>query len=104
MKNSASTLEVLEAIWAIFVWLPRSSWSPRAPPDDTSDRFSFLVKRGLVTELCFLVCLNNALGSFVGPSIFIFSLSPLSSACTVVFPMLILGGIFGQLLSKFLEL
>ena len=30
---------------------------PCAPPDDTSDRFSFRVKGGLAIELCFRVCL-----------------------------------------------
>jgi len=51
-----------------------------APPDDTSDGFSFCVKGGLVIELCFCICLNNGLGSFVGWSIFIFSPSSLGSA------------------------
>ena len=49
-------------------------------PDDTSDRISFRVKGGLVIELCFRVCLNDGLGSFVGRAIFIFSPSPLGSA------------------------
>jgi hypothetical protein len=49
-------------------------------PDDTSDEISFRVKGGLVIELCFRVCLNDGLGSFVGRAIFIFSPSPLGSA------------------------
>jgi len=80
VNNSPSTLQVLGVVWAVVVWLPGSSWSPRAPADDTSDRFSFHVKGGLVIELCFRVCLNDGLGSFVGWPIFIFSPSPLSSA------------------------
>ena len=51
MNNSPSALQVLGAVWAFVVWLPRSSWSPRAPPDDTSGRFPFGVKGGLVIEL-----------------------------------------------------
>jgi len=54
--------------------------SPLAPPDDSSDDFSFRVKGGLVIELCFRVFPNDGLGSFVGWPIFIFSPSPLSSA------------------------
>ena len=53
---------------------------PHAPPDDTSDRFSFRVKGGLAIELCFRVRLNDGLGSFLGWPIFIFSPSPLGSA------------------------
>jgi len=55
VNNSPSDLQVLGAVWVVVVWLPSSSWSPRAPPDDTSDRFSFCVKGGLVIELCFQV-------------------------------------------------
>ena len=80
MNNSPSALQVLGAVWVFVVWLAGSSWSPRAPPDDTSDRFSFCVKGGLVIKLCFHVCLNDGLGSFVGFLIFIFSPSPLGSA------------------------
>ena len=80
MNNSPSALQVLGAVWAIVVWLPSSSWSPRAPQDDTSDRVSFRVKGGLAIELCFWVRLNDGLGSFVGWSILIFSPSPLGSA------------------------
>ena len=80
MNNSRSALEVLGAVWAVVVWLPGSSWSPGAPSDDTSDRLPFRVKGGLVIELCFRVCLNDGLGSFVGRAIFIFSPSPLGSA------------------------
>jgi len=65
--------------WVVVVWLSGVSWSPRAPPDDTSDGFSFRVTGGLVIELCFRVCLNDGLGSFVVWPIFIFSPSPLSS-------------------------
>ena len=78
MNNSPSDLQVLGFVWALVVWLPSSSWSPRAPPDDTSDRFCFHVKGGLVIKFCFLVFLNDGLGLFVGWSIFIFSPSPLS--------------------------
>jgi hypothetical protein len=77
VNNSPSALQVLGVV---VVWLPGSSWSPRAPPDDTSDRFSFRVKGGLAIELCFRVRLNDGLGSFVGWPIFIFSPSPLGSA------------------------
>ena len=42
------------------------TWAPRPPPDDASDGFSFRVKGGLVIELCFRVCPNDGLGSFVG--------------------------------------
>jgi len=80
VNNSCSAPQVLGDVWVVVVWLPSSSWSPHAPPDDTSDRFSFRVKGGLVIELCFRVCLNNGLGSFVGWPNFIFSPSPLSSA------------------------
>ena len=51
MNNSPSALQVLGAVWAFVVWLPRSSWSSRAPSDDTSGRFPFGVKGGLVIEL-----------------------------------------------------
>ena len=74
MNNSPSALQVLGVV---VVWLPGSSWSPCAPPDDTSDRFSFRVKGGLEIELCFRVRLNDGLGSFLGWPIFIFSPSPL---------------------------
>ena len=37
-----------------------------AHTNDTSDRFSFCVKGGLVIELFSWVCLNDDLGSFVG--------------------------------------
>ena len=80
MNNSPKALQVLGAVWAVVVWLLCSSWSPCAPPDDTSDRFSFRVKGGLVIELCFRVCLNDGLWSFVGRPIFIFSPSPIGSA------------------------
>jgi len=80
VNNSPSSLQVLQAVWAVVVWLPGLSWSPHAPPDDTSDRFSFHVKGGLVIELCFLICSKDGLGSFVGWPIFIFSPSPLGSA------------------------
>jgi len=80
VNNSPSDLQVLGALWAVVVWLPSSSWSTRAPPDDTNDMFSFHVKGGLVIEFCFWVCLNNGLGLFVGRLIFTFSPSPLSSA------------------------
>ena len=49
---------------------------PACPLDDTSNRFPFCVKGGLVIELCFRVCLNDGLGSSVGRAIFIFSPSP----------------------------
>ena len=77
MNNSPSALQVLGVV---VVWLPGSSWSPRAPTYDTSDRFSFRVKGGLAIELCFRVRLNDGLGSFVGWPISIFSPSPLGSA------------------------
>jgi len=80
VNNSPYPLQVLGAVCAVLVWIPGSSWSPCAHLDDTSDRFSFRVKGGLVIELCFRVCLNYGLGSFVGCPIFIFSPSPLSSA------------------------
>jgi len=69
-------------VWVVVVWLPGSSWSPHAPapPDDTSNGFSFRVKGGLVIELCFRVYPKDGLGSFVGWPIFIFSPSPLGSA------------------------
>ena len=79
MNNSPSSLQVLGFVWTVVVWLLSSSWSPRALPNDTSERFSFRVKDGLVIELCFWVYLNNGLRSFVGWPIFIFSPSPLSS-------------------------
>ena len=53
---------------------------PRGHPDDTSGGFSLRVKGGLVIELCFRVCPNDGLGSFVGQPILIFSPSPLGSA------------------------
>jgi hypothetical protein len=80
VNNSPSALQVVGAVWVVVVWLPCSSWSPGAPSDDTSDRLPFRVKGGLVIELCFRVCLNDGLGSFVGRPIFIFSPSPLGSA------------------------
>ena len=80
MNNSPSALQVLGAVWVVLVWLPRSSWSPRAPLDDTSDGFSLRVKGGLVIELCFHICPDDGLGSFVCWPIFIFSASPLGSA------------------------
>jgi len=67
-------------VWVVVVWLPGFSWSPLAPPDDTSDNFSFRLKGGLVIELCFHVFPNDDPGSFVGWPIFIFSPSPLGSA------------------------
>jgi len=67
-------------VWVVVVWLPGSSWSPHATPDDTSDGFSFRVKGGLVMELCFHVFPNDGLRSFVGWLIFIFSPFPLGSA------------------------
>jgi len=67
-------------VWVVLVWLPGLSWSPRAPPDDTSDGFSFRVEGGLVIKLCFHVCPYDGLGLFVGWSIFIFSPSPRGSA------------------------
>ena len=79
------------------VWLPDSSWSPRAPLDDTSDGFSFHVKGGLVIMLHFRVFPNDGLGSFVGWPIFIFSPSPLGRTWAVMLAMLILGGICEQL-------
>ena len=67
-------------IWVVVVWLPSSPWSPtHAHPNDTSDRFPFRVKGGLVIELCFQVCLKDGLASFLGWPIFIFSPSPLDS-------------------------
>jgi len=67
-------------IWVVVVWLPSSPWSPtHIPPDDTSDRFPFPVKGGLVIELCFEVFLNDSLGSSIGWLIFIFNPSPLGS-------------------------
>jgi len=63
----------------VVVWLPGSSWSPHAPPDDTSDDFSFHVKGGFVIELLCRVCPNDGLESFVGWPIFVFSPSPLGS-------------------------
>ena len=54
MNNSPSTLQVLGVVWAIVVWLPGSSWSPHAPPNDTSDRFSFHVKGELVIKFFFV--------------------------------------------------
>ena len=80
MNNSPFALEVLGAVWVVVVWLPGLYWSPRAPLDDTSDRFSFRVKGVLEIELCFRVRLNGGLGSFLGWPIFIFSPSPLGSA------------------------
>ena len=63
MNNSPSAVQVLGVV---VVWLPGLSWSPRAPPDDTSDRFSFRVKGGLAIKLCFWDRLNDGLGSFIG--------------------------------------
>ena len=80
MNDSPSALQVLGAVWAVVVWLPDLSWSPRAPLDDTSDRFSFRVKGVLAIELCFWVFSNDGLGLSVGWPIFIFSPSPLGSA------------------------
>jgi len=95
VDNSPSPLQVLGVVYG-FLWcgslarlgpfLPlqmipgNRTWSPRAPPDDTSDGFYFRVKVGLVIELCFYVFPNDGLGSFVGCPIFIFSPSPLDSA------------------------
>ena len=79
MNNSPYPLQVLGVVWVVVVWLPGSSCSPRAPPNDTSEWFSFHVKHGLVIELFFWVCLKDGLGSFVGWQIFIFSPSPLGS-------------------------
>ena len=50
-NNSPSALQVLGFVWTVVVWLLRSSWSPRALPNDTSERFSFRVKGGLVIEV-----------------------------------------------------
>ena len=80
MNNSPSDLQFLGDVWAVVVWLPSSSWSPRSPPDDTRNRFSFRVKGGLLIKFCFHVFLNDGLGSFVGQPILIFSPSPLGSA------------------------
>ena len=53
MNNSPKALQVLGAVWAVVVWLPGSSWSPRAPPDDTSDRFSFPCERWVGNRVVF---------------------------------------------------
>jgi len=66
VKNSPSDLQVLGVVWDVVMWLPSSSWSPHSPPNNTSNKFSFCVKGGLVIELCFWLFLNNGLGSFVG--------------------------------------
>ena len=79
MKNSPSDLQVLGVVWDVVMWLPSSSWSPHSPPNNTSNKFSFCVKGGLVIELCFHVCPNDGPVSFVGWLIFIFSPSPLGS-------------------------
>ena len=83
MNNYPSALQVLGVVYGL-LWCGSlahlSPPPPRAPPDDTSDGFSFRVKGGLVIELCFRVCSKDGLGSFVGWLIFIFSASPLGSA------------------------
>jgi len=95
VENSPSALQVLGIVYGL-LWcgslgqlgphvplqmIPASgTCSPRAPPNDTSDNFSFHVKGVLVIELCFNICLNDGLGSFVGWPILIFSPSPLGSA------------------------
>jgi len=73
------SLSSWSCVWVVVVWLPGLSWSPHAPPDDTSDGFFFHVKGVLVMELCFRVCLKDGLGSFLGWPIFIFSPSSLGS-------------------------
>jgi len=95
VDNSPSPLQVLGVVYGLlwcgslarlgpFVPLQKipvnGTRSPRAPPDDTSDGFSFRVKGGLVIELCFCVFPNDGLGSFVGWLIFIFSPTPLGIA------------------------
>jgi len=95
VDNSLSPLQVLGVVYGLlwcgslaqlgpFVPLQmipvNGTWSPCAPPDDSSDDFSFRLKGGLLIELCFRVCPNDGLSSFVGWPIFIFSPSPLSSA------------------------
>ena len=79
MNNSPSALQVLGVVYGLLWCGSLAHLGPRAPPDDTSDGFSFRVKGGLVIELCFRVCSNDGLWSFVGLSIFIFSSSPLRS-------------------------
>ena len=90
------SLSYWSCVWVVVMWLPGSSCSPHAPPDDTSDKFSFRVKDGLVIELCFHIFLNDGLGSFVGWLIFIFSPSPLDSARAVMLAILIPRGICEQ--------
>ena len=63
-----------------------------AHPNDTSEKFAFHVKGGLVTEFFFGACLNDGLGSFLGWSIFIFSPSPHGSTWEVIFAMIVAGG------------
>ena len=58
---------------------PRPVLVPCAHPNDTSDKFSFSVKGGLVIEFFFWAFLNDGLRSFVVWLIFIFSPSPLDS-------------------------
>ena len=94
MDNTPSALQVLGVVYGL-LWcgslarlgppvplqmIPvNGTWSPRAPPDDSSDGFSFRVKGGLVILLCFRIFPNDGLGSFIGWPIFIFSPSPLGS-------------------------
>ena len=95
MENSPSPLQVLGVVYGLLLcgslarlgpFVPlqmiptNETWSPRAPPYDSSNGFSFRVKGGLVIELCFRVFPNDGLGSFVGWLIFIFSPCPLGSA------------------------
>ena len=95
MDNTPSALQFLGVVYGL-LWcvslarlgppvplqmIPASrTCSPRAPPNDTSDGFSFRVKGGLVMEFCFRVFPNDGLRSFVGWLIFIFYPSPLGSA------------------------
>jgi len=88
VDNSPSVLQVLGVVYGL-LWcgslarlgppvpldmIPvNGTWSPRSPPDGTSDNFSFRVKGGLVIEFCFRVRPNDGLGSFVGWPISIFS-------------------------------
>ena len=77
MDNSPSPLQVLGVVYGL-LWcgslarlgpfvplqmiLVNRTFSPRAPPDDSSDDFSFRVKGGLVIKFCFCVFPNDRLG------------------------------------------
>ena len=81
MNNSPSTLQVLGVVYGLLWRGSLACLGPLMPllmiPAAV---FSFHVKGGLVIELCFHVCPNDNLGSFVGWPIFIFSPFPLGSA------------------------